>query len=190
MAAPPQGKYFKIPDDLKEVKDPVKLDQPFCAFIPHVSVLYPSYFDGKKQKETGQQLKIVNSAEITHNTNVETSDDTLNKGGNNLLPAKSEKEPVSFKPCKDKYAGGEQDITFKCNVHPWMRGYAKVFDHPYAAVTNGDAKDAKEFGHYEIKKVPAGVELELVFWHEDAGEKTEKVTLKEGDNTHDFKIKK
>src|SRR5439155_565921 len=44
----PKGKCFKIPDDMKQWKgDPVKIDQPLCAFEPRVVALYPSYFDSQ-----------------------------------------------------------------------------------------------------------------------------------------------
>src|SRR5262249_56099529 len=66
----PAGKYFEIPADQQKPAAPVvKIDQPFCAFEPHVAVVFPSYFDGKAQQPTGQKLEIANSAKITHNTN-------------------------------------------------------------------------------------------------------------------------
>src|SRR5262249_22469361 len=108
----PKGQYFKIPDDMKEVKEPAVLDQPFCAFEPHVLVVYPSFFDGKTQKKTGQVLKIVNSAPIPHNTNYkpgEGYDTILNSGGNPLLPPKAD-QLVTLRASKDKEMGGEEQI--------------------------------------------------------------------------------
>jgi hypothetical protein len=110
----------------------------------------------------------------------------LNQSGNQILPAKS-KEPakldIAFKPGKPTEAGGEQTVTFACNIHTWMKGYAKVFDHPFAAVT-------KEDGTYEIKNAPAGVDVELVYWHESMSkpESLGTVNLKDT-TTKDFKIK-
>ncbi len=187
----PKGKCFKIPDDMKQWKgDPVKIDQPHCAFEPRVVALLPSYYDAKakKQTPTGQKFEVLNDASIAHNTNWTPSSTLLNQSGNQILPAKS-KEPskldIAFKPCRPTEAGGEQTVTFACNIHTWMKGYAKVFDHPFAVVT-------KEDGAYEIKNAPAGVDVELVYWHESMArpEVLEKITLKDKDTTtKDFKIK-
>jgi hypothetical protein len=46
-------------------------------------------------------------------------------------------------------------------IHPWMRGYVIVCDHPYAAVTNSN-------GTFKIRNLPVG-ELEFVVWHERTG---------------------
>src|SRR5262249_31837790 len=46
---PGDGTYFapaSIPDALKNRKDAVKLEQPFCNYIPHVLAYNPSIFDG------------------------------------------------------------------------------------------------------------------------------------------------
>ena len=50
-------------------------------------------------------------------------------------------------------------IPFKCDIHPWMKGYVRVFDHPYFAVTDEDGK-------FEIKNAPAG-KWRIVYWHEN-----------------------
>jgi len=66
-----------------------------------------------------------------------------------------------------------------------MKGYAKVFDHPVAVVT-------KEDGTCEIKNAPAGVVLDLVYWHESMNlpQVWEKVTLKDNETTtKDIKVK-
>jgi hypothetical protein len=190
----PAGKYFEIPPDQQKAEGTVKLDQPHCAFEPHVLTLYPTYYDSKskKQKPTGQKFEVVNSAPFNHNTNYSFSDQILNSGGNPMLKAKTGVEAIDVKADRDKTGavGGEQKASFKCNIHQWMSGYAWVFDHPYAAVTSGDEKAATDFGNYEIKKAPAGVEVELVYWHETMKEPKvlKKITLKEGDNKEDIKI--
>jgi hypothetical protein len=186
----PKGKCFKIPEDMKQWKgDPVKIDQPHCAFEPRVVVLFPSYYDvkTKKQTATGQKFEVINDATIPHNTNWNPSNTLINSGGNEILPPKT-KNPLNFtfKPCRSTEAGGEQTVVLACNIHTWMKGYAKVFDHPFADKT-------KEDGTYEIKNAPAGVELELVYWHEsmDKGPQVlEKIILKDKEaTTKDFKIK-
>lgn len=191
----PKNHYFKIPDDKKKLDTKVKLDQPYCTFVPHVLAAYPTYFDGKKQVATGETLEIANSASITHNTNygaASGSDSTAVPNGNPMLPAKSQQEEKNLKAnSSERRTGGEQLMAFKCNIHPWMRAYGWIFDHPYFAITAGD-QPGQDFGAYKIDKVPAGAEVELVYWHEtmDKPKEYKKVTLKEGDNTIDFKISK
>jgi hypothetical protein len=54
-----------------------------------------------------------------------------------------------------------------------MKGYIRVFDHPYFAVTDAD-------GRFEIKDAPVG-EFYLVVWHEAIGWRDRKtVTNAEG----------
>jgi len=199
----PAGKYFKIPDDQQKRMDTVKLEQPFCAFEPHVMVLYPSYYDPatKKQLETGQKFEVVDNATIAHNTNWTPPDSIAGGGGNVLLePAKDGKvdsRTIPFEFAKPKNAGIEALVTFKCNIHGWMSAYARVFDHPFYGLTKGDRQNEKDqFGQYEIKEVPAGVDLDVYYWHESfdtAAKKYEKspIKLKKGETlTLDLKVSK
>jgi hypothetical protein len=155
---PPRGKYFDVPADERKAGANVKIDQPFCAFQPHVAVVFPSCFDGKKQQKTGQELEILNSATITHNTNWTPNDSSLDSQDNVILQPKNQRK-IEFFTLKPNRANLEDRLLLKCNIHTWMTGYVWAFDHPYAAVT-------KEDGTYEIKNVPAGSELQLVGWHE------------------------
>jgi RNA polymerase sigma factor (sigma-70 family) len=56
---------------------------------------------------------------------------------------------------------GQTPDHFTSTIYPWMRGFVRVFDHPYFAVTDAD-------GRFEIAKVPAGT-WRLVVWHETTG---------------------
>jgi hypothetical protein len=159
---PPKGKFFDVPaDQQKPEQMTLKVDQPFCAFIPHVTVTYPSYYDAatKKQKRTGQKLDVVNSAEVNHNTNWMPSNTLLDSGNNVMLQSKKGQQEIETLKLKPTGANQEDLISLKCNIHTWMNGYIWAFDHPYAAVT-------KEDGSFEIKNVPAGSKLMLVAWHE------------------------
>jgi RNA polymerase sigma factor (sigma-70 family) len=51
--------------------------------------------------------------------------------------------------------------TYRDNIHPWVQGHVRAFDHPYFAVTDAD-------GRFEIKCAPAG-EWRVVVWHEKVG---------------------
>jgi hypothetical protein len=48
--------------------------------------------------------------------------------------------------------------TIKCDVHPWMRAYAGVMEHPYFATTKAD-------GSFTIKGLVDG-EYTVAVWHE------------------------
>lgn len=143
-----KNQYFKIDKSKKTWPDKVILDQPHCAFTPHVLVAFPQFWnpETKKTEKTGQAFIVKNSAEINHNTN--TGDD------NQIIPAKGEKE----------FAIGKiNELTpIKCNIHGWMTGYLWAFDHPFAAVT-------KEDGTFEIKGVPVGATVRFLAWHEEKG---------------------
>jgi hypothetical protein len=57
--------------------------------------------------------------------------------------------------------------TIKCDVHPWMRAYAGVMDHPYFATTKAD-------GAFTIKGLVDG-EYTVAVWHEKLGAQEQKV---------------
>lgn len=124
----------------KPAKDVVEIDQPCCRFIPHVVAA-----------QEGQKLLIKNSAPIPHNAKYVGNE---NGEGNPLIPAGGQfqlKEPL----VKEKYP-----IELSCSIHPWMKAYIRVFDHPYFAVTDAD-------GNFEIKNAPVlKGQLRLFVWHE------------------------
>jgi hypothetical protein len=198
---PLESKYFfKLPPKDEwpdEWKNPVVIDQPHCAFVPHVAVAWPKYYDPKKKDlaASGQKFEIHNSASVTHNTKM-AGNPRYNSPKNNTLPPKKGGKPtvkvVPINPDPGK-------ISLICDIHKWMNGYVWAFDHPYADVTKGDhtedRDEDKSFGTYEIKMVPTGQEVRLFAWHEEAGFITPKegikIKLKKGDdNVHDFSIKK
>jgi hypothetical protein len=182
LKAPPD-KFFKVNPDLHKPKEVVELGQPHCAFIPHVFVLYPGYFDGKKHVPSGQKFVIKNDATINHNSNYRFNQ-RYNKGDNpNLKPGESKEVPVK---AGDGKPGAEDLITVSCTIHGWMSAYGRVFDHPFAAVTDQEGK-------FVIENAPADVELELMYWHESMSkpESAGKVKItKEGIKAPEIKIKK
>jgi hypothetical protein len=73
-------------------------------------------------------------------------------------------------------------VIIECNIHPWMRGYVRVYDHPYFALTGEDGK-------FELKDAPAG-DYVMKIWHGGsgwlggaAGRKGRPVTVKAGGAT-------
>jgi hypothetical protein len=178
-----KGFYFKKPDDkAKAWPDEVIVDQPYCAFRPHVTALYPEYYDGKTYTKTGQVLKVLNTASIGHNIKVGGSSDVNPVKGGTLSAKSGQYLFDGIRLDRDK-------ITMNCDIHKWMTGYALTFDHPYFAVTKPD-------GTFEIKNVPAGTELVIKAWHEelkhfDPTSGGTKFTLKKGDTQKlDFSVKK
>lgn len=63
-------------------------------------------------------------------------------------------------------------VRVKSSTHPWMTGYAFIFDHPYGGVTDKD-------GVFKLKDVPPGEYL-LKIWHEGFGERERKVKVGPG----------
>src|SRR5262249_775278 len=157
---PPEGKYFKIPDNLRHRTDEVKMDQPYCAFEPHVLAVNPTSWDPqtKKQVPTGQVFKIMNSAPINHNT-AWSGNKLLNSGKNEILGAKKGSMMINAKGWRDTDVGGEELLGVNCDIHKWMNAFVGVFDHPYYAVTDKE-------GNYEIKDAPAEAEVVVAYWHQ------------------------
>ncbi len=125
------------PDYQAQADNQVAIDNLHCAFAPHVATLW-----------TSQTLLLKNSDSVGHNSNITC---IYNDSKNVLIPAGGE-VPVKFEE-KEKLP-----VAVACNIHPWMKGYVLIQDHPYMAVTKAD-------GTFEIKNVPAGKQ-QLVFWHE------------------------
>jgi hypothetical protein len=168
------------PEDKKFWRNEVVIHQPHCAFEPHVDVAFPSYYDPKQKKmvASGQVLKVDNSSPTLHNTRWK-GDDLVNPGASLSLSAGNKGITLNVKPDK-------VPITINCDLHKWMSGYVWALDHPFAAVTDKD-------GNYEIKNVPAGVDLQIVCWHEGTYVNGPKgITVKfeaDKENKQDFTIK-
>ncbi len=146
-------KGTQIPESTNE---PVIFDQKYCVFKPHAVIM-----------RTNQQVNVLNSDPVLHNTHTKPERNTeFNQGiqGNSQSPlvyTRPEKKPLSV----------------VCDIHPWMNAFHLPLDHPFAAVS-------KEDGTFEIPQLPSG-KLELKLWHE-AGkeiEKAYKVDIKPGETT-------
>ena len=143
----------------KTPTEPVILDQNGCIYSPHVIGL-----------RAGQPLKILNSDATMHNIHGLPK---VNREFNFGMPKSlKEKSGTIYKP--------ESVFVVKCDVHPWMKSYAQVFDHPYFAVTGSD-------GSFSIKDVPDGT-YKAVAWQEKFNKRTlsKNVTVKGGTATLNF----
>lgn len=163
--APPSGKKFKITDALKKpFEEPVVMDQPFCAYVPHVAAVYADV----------QPFMVKNSAEVLHNVKIVGNKNPPTD--DNLPPKTNAATP------KRKYEKESGPISITCSIHTWMNAKLLTFDHPYFAVS-------KEDGSFEIKNAPVGEELTIWLWHEATGKvESQKITAKKGDNTIDLEI--
>lgn len=166
---PQDGYYFKMDKIDLDPKtsgweEKVVMDQPHCAYDPHVFVLFPSHRDG----DTKQVFTIKNSSTTAHNVKWEGD-----QADNIQLAPDQETKHKKLDP-------SVAPINFQCNVHGWMKGYARVFDHPYAAVTDAD-------GNFTLKNVPAGSKLKLMYWHESMkAPQSMEIEVKEGKNPQDI----
>ena len=173
---PPAGKFFTLTEEEKNrAGDLVVIDQPHCAFVPHVVSIFPAYFDGAKEVKTGQKLEFRNSAKMRHS--VQWSMSYENEAATHNIPP-GEKKQIELNPQK-------HPLTLGCGDHGWMHGHVWIFDHPFHAVT-------KEDGTFEIKNLPTDVELTFKAFHELRRDPFEvrKMTFKKGDNPFlELKIK-
>jgi plastocyanin len=97
--------------------------------------------------QTGTTVKFPNGDDVPHNVLSYSKAKRLDLG----RYGKGESKEVLFDQ------KGLVDLS--CEVHPHMRGYVMVVDHPWFAV-------AKEDGSYVLPKVPPG-KYTLVAWKED-----------------------
>ena len=149
-----------VPDErYKAPKEPVVLDQVGCTYIPHVF--------GVMKK---QDIEILNSDDTLHNIHPTPS---VNREFNVGMPTKGMKITKSFKKAEGAF-------PVKCDVHPWMKAWCIVMEHPYFAVTGAD-------GNFRIdtSDLPDG-EYGVKMWHETLGTKEGKVTVASGAATYEF----
>ena len=142
----------------------VIIDQKGCVYSPHVLGV-----------QAGQPLKILNSDATMHNIHGLPK---INKEFNFGMPKSLKQKTVTFNKAEDVF-------VIKCDVHPWMKSYTQVFDHPYFAVSGSD-------GSFSISNVPDGT-YEAIAWQEKFGSKrimTQSVTVKSGDAELNFSFER
>ena len=139
---------------------PAVIEQKGCMYAPHVLAVRAS-----------QQLEVVNSDPTLHNIHP--------------LPANNREWNKAEAPgttTEETFSREEIAIPIKCNVHPWMRSYVAVFNHPYFAVTGKD-------GSFELGNLPPGT-YTIKAWHEKLGTASQQVTIGANQTTRvDFVFK-
>jgi plastocyanin len=126
----------------------VQMDQEQCAFVPRV-VLVPA----------GGTVEFLNSDRLLHNLHSASKE---NRIFNRTQPRGRTIPIVLEKP---------EIIRVDCDLHPWMRAWVVVAEHPFYAITN-------DRGEFVLDNVPPG-EHTLRFWQESLGTVTKDVTVRD-----------
>jgi hypothetical protein len=118
----------------------LELDNKFCRYAPHASVL-----------RTSQTLVLKNTDSVAHNVKA----DLIKNGSFNVLIPPNAEVPKNFT------IGETLPSKVGCNIHPWMSGVVLIREDPYMTVSAAD-------GTFEIKNLPVG-EVEIQMWQEKSG---------------------
>ena len=161
-----QNVFVYVKDGLGDLRFPVPstpilLDQKGCRYVPHVL-----------GAQVGQTVEMLNSDPTLHNVHaIPAVNQEFNMG-----------QPLPGMKSTRRFSTREVMVPFKCDVHPWMRAYIGVLEHPYFAVTGAD-------GAFNLNGLPPGT-YTIEAWHETLGTQMQTVTIGEretGDITFSFK---
>ena len=131
---------------------PVTVTQHECMYEPRVVGVM-----------AGQDVLVVNSDATYHNV----------RGAKGKRTLWNLSQPAKAPPLRRTNLGKPGDVvSLHCDVHPWMRAYAVINDHPFFAVTGAD-------GAFKLDGVPPGT-YQLEAWHATLGTKTVDVVVKAG----------
>ena len=148
-----QNAVVSIKDGLEErvfavPTDPVVSDQKGCIFLPRVMAA-----------QVDQPVRFTNSDPSAHN--VHGLPDHARQWNFSLSVKGAARTITVDQP--------EAMIEMKCDIHPWMKAYLGVFDHPYFALSGAD-------GRFTLQNVPAG-DYTIEVWHERLASQSQKVSL-------------
>jgi plastocyanin len=139
------------PPDVKwSVSPPVQVDQRQCVFVPRVVVV-----------PVGGTVEFLNSDRLLHNLHSASGGD--NPTFNRTQP-KGRAIPIAFRR--------PEIIRIDCDLHPWMRAWVVVAEHPFYALSN-------EKGEFTLENVPPGT-YTLRVWHESLAVVKKDVTVSDG----------
>lgn len=158
--AQPKGANPEAVKALLDKQPDVVLDQEYCEFLPYSLAMHQD-----------QPITIKSSDPVGHNVRFSGF---VNPAKNIALPPQGSLPPQKLK-------AERRPMQINCDIHPWMKGWLFVFDHPFFAITGED-------GSFEITGVPAGTQ-NIVVWQEKVGYATNgaargmAVTVKAGEVT-------
>jgi plastocyanin len=119
---------------------PVVMRQQACVYRPHAVGL-----------RVGQALLVTNEDRARHNVRaIPRRNPDFNASQDGGAPA-----------LELRFATPEVAIALVCDLHPWMKAWVGVFDHPWFAVTGVD-------GSFAWPELPPG-EYRVRAWHEALG---------------------
>ncbi len=135
----PNGKNTALAEALVAKTPVVHIDQKNCEFVSFATALLDT-----------QSLLFKSSDPVNHNVHISPFTNPpfnviLAPNGSITKSLVAERRPISL----------------VCDIHPWMKGWIMVFDHPFFAVTAAD-------GSFEIKGVPIG-DQNVVVWQAKVG---------------------
>jgi plastocyanin len=142
LQSPPRGAKWPVSLPI------VQMDQQQCMFAPRVVVV-----------PIGGTIEFLNTDRLLHNLH---SDSKGNPIFNRTQP-RGRTIPIVLKE--------PEIIRVDCDLHPWMRAWVVVADHPFYAVTNTQ-------GEFMLDHVPPG-EYTLQLWQESLGTMRKDVTVGE-----------
>ena len=127
-----------------------QIDQKECVFIPRIVVV-----------PVGGTVEFLNSDRLLHN--IRSKNAKRNRAFNRTQP-RARTIPITFtKP---------EFIKIGCDLHPWMRSWVVVAEHPFYAVTDDD-------GGFKLPDVSPG-RYTLEVWHEVLGTVTKEIVVEDG----------
>lgn len=144
----PVGEPFPSP------AEPVVLSQKNCMFRPHVVAAM-----------IGQEILVKNNDPMLHSVHAMDAEET--PAFNFAQPADAQRMLSPFQAAKT--------FKVKCDIHPWMTAWVRVFNHPYFDVTHDE-------GTFSIKDLPPG-NYTVKAWHETLGVQEKEVTVTGGEPT-------
>ncbi|MEZ4293517.1 MAG: carboxypeptidase regulatory-like domain-containing protein [Polyangiaceae bacterium] len=125
---------WKTPETRAEVR------QSDCMYVPRIQGVM-----------AGQGVVISNEDSTLHNQHVVR--------GYEVVAGRA--QPKGAAPFELEVTEEPGIYRFSCDIHPWMRAFVVVTDHPFFAVSGED-------GGFRIERVPAG-RYEVEAWHSHYG---------------------
>jgi plastocyanin len=135
------------PDAKWSVSPTVQMDEKQCVFVPRVVVV-----------RAGGTVEFLNSDRLRHN--LHSASGGHNPAFNRTQP-RGRAIPITFRR--------PEIIRIDCDLHPWMRAWVVVAEHPFYTLSN-------DAGEFVLADVPPGRYV-VQTWHEVLGMTSQEVTV-------------